>query len=111
MMNRSVPSCALLPAKLLLVSICWLSSARPLSATDYSLTIGVDYTRSGNQASLDANVFFFKHFLTETHGGPLRHDIYFADGHAPAEVLQLPAEKPADRHPFRSRRSPGTHEK
>ncbi len=65
------------------------------SATDYFLTIGGGYNRSGNQASLEANVVFFQQVLSDKHREPRRHDIYFADGHDPADDLQIVAEKPA----------------
>ena len=66
-----------------------------LSAADYFLTIGGGYNRSGNQASLEANVVFFQQVLDEKHGGTRRHDIYFADGHDSAADLQILAPKPS----------------
>ncbi|MDB5391793.1 MAG: hypothetical protein JWM11_7439 [Planctomycetaceae bacterium] len=95
MMNRSVNRCGLLLAQVLVISTCWISISRPVSGADYFLTIGGGYDRSGNQASLEANVVFFQQVLAERHRGPLRHDIYFADGHDPAADLQILAEKPA----------------
>jgi hypothetical protein len=95
MMNLSFHCSGRISAKLLLISIGWMSSAQPLSATDYFLTIGGGYHRSGNQASLEANVVFFQQVLAEKHRGRRRHDIYFADGHDPAADLQILAEKPA----------------
>lgn len=77
------------------IAIAWLSAAQPALATDYFLTIGGGYNRTGNQASLEANVVFFQKVLTDRHRGHRRHDIYFADGHDPAADLQIVAEKPA----------------
>jgi len=71
-------------------------TAPAASATDYFLTIGGGYDRTGNQASLEANVVFFQQLLTEKHAGPKRHDIFFADGNDPAADLQVLAEKPAE---------------
>jgi hypothetical protein len=72
-----------------------LSATDSLSATDYFLTIGGGYNRTGNQASLEANVLFFQQILSDKHQGPRHHDIYFADGHDPSADLQVIAEKPA----------------
>src|SRR4029079_16388230 len=63
--------------------------------TDYFLTIGGGYNRTGNQASTEANVVFFRQILGEKHQRPRRHDIYFADGDDPAADLQIGAGKPA----------------
>lgn len=71
-------------------------TARSAHATDYFLTIGGGYNRTGNQASLEANVLFFQQLLTEKHPGPRRHDIFFADGNDPAADLQVLDEKPAE---------------
>ncbi len=90
-LHRSV----LFAAKLLIVAAAWLSSPRLLPATDYFLTLGGGYNRSGNQASLEANVVFFQQVLADRHHGPRRHEIYFADGDDPAADLQVLAEKPA----------------
>ncbi len=95
MMNLSCHRFSRLAANLLLISICWLPCGQRISATDYFLTIGGGYNRSGNQASLEANVVFFQQVLTDKHREPRRHDIYFADGHDPAADLQIVAEKPA----------------
>jgi len=73
--------------------LVWFGSVQPLTATDYFLTIGGGYDRSGNQASLEANVVFFQQLLSEKHHGARRHDIFFADGHDPAADLQIVAEK------------------
>jgi hypothetical protein len=82
-----------LSATLLFVSIGWMGGGRNLSATDYFLTIGGGYDRSGNQASLEANVVFFQQTLADKHRGARRHDIFFADGDDPAADLQVVAEK------------------
>src|SRR4029077_16701978 len=95
MLNLSLHRSRVLAANLLLISICWMSSGRPVSATDHFLTIGGGYNPSGNQASLEANVVFFQQVLSDKLRGPRRHDIYFADGHDSAADLQIVAEKPA----------------
>src|SRR6476646_5617401 len=82
--------------KLAWVLIGWLCTAPALSATDFFLTIGGGYDRSGNQASLEANVVFFQQLLTEEHGGPLRHDVFFADGDDPVADLQILADTPTE---------------
>jgi len=81
-------------ATLVLTIAGWMSCATHLSATDYFLTIGGGYDRSGNQASLEANVGFFQQLLTDKHHGERRHDIFFADGDDPAADLQIVREKP-----------------
>jgi len=55
---------------LVLLMMGGLCGAPALSATDFFLTIGGGYDRSGNQASLEANVVFFQQLLTEKHRGP-----------------------------------------
>ncbi len=95
MMNLSRQRFSRLAANLLLISIGWIACGQPVSATDYFLTIGGGYNRSGNQASLEANVVFFQQVLSDKHREPRRHDIYFADGHDPAADLQIVADKPA----------------
>lgn len=82
-------------AAALLILIGLLCLSQNASATDYFLTIGGGYSKSGNQASLEANVMFFQQLLTDQHRGPRRHDIYFADGNDPAADLQVLADKPA----------------
>ena len=71
-----------------------LAGGSALHATDYFLTIGGGYSRTGNQASLEANVVFFQQVLAEKHQGPRQHTIFFADGDDPAADLQVLAEKP-----------------
>lgn len=79
---------------LLLVATVWLLGDRAAPATDYFLTLGGGYSREGNQASLEANVLFFKQIIKDKHPEPFRHDIYFAHGDDPAEDLQVVGEKP-----------------
>src|SRR5437868_8198213 len=79
---------------LLLIAAGWICGAARLSAADYFLTIGGGYDRSGNQASLEANVVFFQALLTDQHRDGRRHDIFFADGDDPAADLQVRREKP-----------------
>lgn len=80
-------------AALVLIAVWGLS--RPALATDYFLTIAGGYSKSGNQASLEANVLFFQEILADKHGGPKRHDVFFADGDDPGADLQVLADKPA----------------
>jgi hypothetical protein len=70
-----------------------MHSAAAALATDYFLTIGGGYDRSGNQASLEANVVFFQQLIADKHRGPNHHDIFFADGDDPAADLQVMREK------------------
>jgi hypothetical protein len=95
MLKRSLPRAALVVAQVLALSSGCLFSAKPLLATDYFLTLGGGYNRSGNQASLEANVVFFQQVLADRHHGARRHEIFFADGDDPAADLQVVAEKPA----------------
>src|SRR6478752_252887 len=95
MMDQSLLRIRRRLAALLLLSLDWICGVPSLSATDYFLTMGGGYNRSGNQASLEANVVFFQQILSDRHSGPRHHDIYFADGHDPAADLQIVAEKPA----------------
>ena len=80
---------------LLLILVVWNCGASFLLATDYFLTLGGGYDRSGNQASLEANVLFFQQLLVDKHRGRRRHEIFFADGDDPAADLQTLREKPA----------------
>lgn len=78
---------------LLLVALLGISN--DAQATDYFLTIGGGYSKTGNQASLEANVVFFQELLAGKHRAPRQHAIFFADGNDPAADLQVLAEKPA----------------
>lgn len=66
-----------------------LCAGTPLHATDYFLTIGGGYQPEGNQASLEANVLFFRDVLLEKHLGPRTEAVFFADGNDPAADLQV----------------------
>jgi len=95
-MQRQTVRCRVsFPVKLWLVSIGAMFSAQTVRATDYFLTLGGGYDRTGNQASLEANVVFLQQILSETRRRPLPHDIFFADGHDADPDLQVLAEKPA----------------
>jgi hypothetical protein len=78
---------------LIFATVCL--TARPLWANDYFLTLGGGYNRSGNQASLEANVVFFQQILADKLPEPRPHEIFFADGDDPAADLQVVADKPA----------------
>ncbi len=49
-------------------------------ATDYFLVLGGGYNRQANQASLEANVLFFREVLNEQHRGSRVTTTFFADG-------------------------------
>ncbi len=83
-------------ATLVLLIVGWLGGPQASYATDFFLTIGGGYDRSGNQASLEANVIFFQQLLIEQHRGPRQHSIFFADGDDPAADLQILADKPTE---------------
>jgi hypothetical protein len=60
-----------------------------LQGKDYFITVGGGYTPQQNQASLEANVLFFQKILSEKHPQPLRHSVFFADGHDEQADLQV----------------------
>lgn len=67
--------------------LCW--SIQPaLHAADYFITIGGGYRPDSNQASLEANVLFFRQVLATAHRGPRTEAIFFADGSDPQADLQ-----------------------
>lgn len=68
---------------MLLILVGLLCISQKALATDYFLTLGGGYSKSGNQASLEANVVYFQQLLTDKHCEPRRHDIFFADGDDP----------------------------
>ncbi len=63
-------------------------------ATDYFLTLGGGYSPAGNQASLEANVLFFREVLAEEHQADRASAILFADGYDDQPDLQVLAAKP-----------------
>lgn len=95
MLNRSLSRVGVPAANRLAILLCWVVGCQPASADDYFLTLGGGYNPSGNQASLEANVIFFQHLLSDKHLEARGHDIYFADGNDPAADLQVLDEKPA----------------
>src|SRR6478752_6554369 len=92
MMDQSLLRIRRLWAALLMLALDLICGVPSLSATDYFLTIGGGYDRSGNQASLEANVVFFQQTLADKHRGARHHAIFFADGDDPAADLQVMAE-------------------
>lgn len=56
---------------------------------DYFLTIGGGYSPTGNQVSLEKNVFFFRGLLNELYGEEPSHQVLFADGKDPGRDLQF----------------------
>lgn len=86
------------PTRAALVTACLgllsLISHRSLFAADYLLTLSGGYHKTGNQASLEANVVFFQQLLADHPVAGRRHDIFFADGDDPVADLQIVAEKP-----------------
>ena len=81
---------------LLLVATACLLGARLAHATDYFITLGGGPSREENQASLEANVLFFKQVIKDKHPEAFRHDIFFAHGDDPAADVQVMAEKPKE---------------
>ena len=84
----------------LLILIGSLSGSDIAFATDYFVTIGGGYVPEQNQASLEANVIFFRSVLDKQHPGKCSHEIFFSDGSdaeadlqvlAPVEPSKLPA--------------------
>jgi hypothetical protein len=76
-------------SKLLWIVLSLLLPIDMAQAADYLLTIGGGYSPSGNQASLEKNVLFYQRLLDEQGLGNLSHDIYFSDGQATGEDLQV----------------------
>lgn len=72
------------------------ASTTPAFAKDYVLTIGGGYEPAGNQASLEANVLFFRDILARKYVSPIEHMIFFADGDDRTDDLQIiaPRSKP-----------------
>ena len=61
----------------------------PAMAEDHFLTIGGGYSPSGNQVSLEKNVFFFRNVLRDIYGNEPAHQILFSDGKSPQRDLQF----------------------
>lgn len=59
------------------------------NALDHFLTFGGGYSPSGNQVSLEKNALMFQQFLAERYPQGVPHDVFFADGDAPARDLQF----------------------
>ncbi len=76
----------------------WCLSCVPFktaTAKDYFLTIGGGYAPEGNQASMEANVLFFREVLQQTHDSSgYEHRVFFADGTDPSPDLQCTASLP-----------------
>lgn len=73
-------------AWLVCACLCW---GTELQGADYFLTIGGGYQPDGNQASLEANVLFFRDILLEKHTGQRTEAVFFADGNDPGADLQV----------------------
>ncbi len=81
--SRRAPRSSASVATLLAACLCigqWVIAPRAASGTDYYLTIGGGYARSGNQASLEKNVLYFQRVLRHHGLDSRRHAIFFADG-------------------------------
>lgn len=78
--------------------LCILTTvnAAPSNAKDYIVTIGGGYEPAGNQASLEANVLFFRDIVAKKYSTPIEHMIFFADGDDTTDDLQIitPRTKP-----------------
>ncbi|MFO1063859.1 MAG: hypothetical protein U0892_08360 [Pirellulales bacterium] len=88
-MKRGLPVRVALTAFITVPLMLGISCFSRVNATDYFLTIGGGYSRTGNQASLEANVLFFKRLLKDEHRGEREHTIFFADGDNPEADLQI----------------------
>lgn len=71
------------------VMLSLLVTPRHAFGKDFFLTIGGGYSPSGNQASLERNVLFYKEVLENKKLGHRPHSVYFADGSSPKEDLQV----------------------
>jgi hypothetical protein len=69
--------------------LCLLLSSSNSAARDFFLTIGGGASPAGNQASLEKNVLFFQRLLQEQKHDLSHNDIYFADGVATGDDLQV----------------------
>ncbi len=58
-------------------------------AEDHFLTIGGGYSLTGNQVSLEKNVFYFRRLLATVYGDQVSHQVLFSDGDDPARDLQF----------------------
>ena len=76
-------------SRFLWIVLALLAPVGTATARDYLLTIGGGYSPSGNQASLEKNVLFYQRLLDEQGLGNLSHDVYFSDGEAAGEDLQV----------------------
>jgi hypothetical protein len=63
-----------------------------VEAEDHFLVIGGGYAPSGNQVSLEKNVIFFRHLLSEVYPDGVSQDVYFADGKGEGRDLQYSPE-------------------
>lgn len=70
-------------------AVCLCCLVGTAAARDFLLTIGGGYAPEANQASLENNVLFYLRTLREQDLARLPHAVYFADGSAPAEDLQV----------------------
>lgn len=66
-----------------------------LRAEDHFLTIGGGYSPTGNQISLEKNVFFFQEVLNDLYAEEPSHQILFSDGKDPGRDLQYAADESA----------------
>ncbi|MCP4170011.1 MAG: hypothetical protein GY758_04460 [Fuerstiella sp.] len=71
------------------LALCLLLTSSNAEAKDFYLTIGGGSAPPGNQASLEKNVLFYQRLLHEQKRDLSRNDIYFADGRAAGDDLQV----------------------
>ena len=69
------------------LGLCCLTTS--VIARDYFLTIGGGNSPAANQASLERNVLFYQRVLKKQNQHQLRHAVYFSDGLAAGEDLQV----------------------
>lgn len=72
-----------------LIIACLVATPSLASAKDYFLTIGGGYSPQGNQASLEANVLFFRDVISEQHRTARSSATFFADGYNERADLQV----------------------
>ena len=78
-------------AVLLCSQLFWAQGA---CGTDHFVTLAGGYEPSGNQASLEANVLFFREVLIESHGKARSETTFFADGYDDKADLQVAVDTP-----------------
>jgi len=86
-----------MPRRLLLAALLFFTLDPVLTQADtHILTFGGGPTPDYNQISLEKNIQYFQHVLADLGLAQIPHDIYFADGGSPHQIVQYEApEDPA----------------